>query len=1009
MRPPRSALLAVGLAACQDQGVTRFNSEPTAFIMSHQDGSPVVAGVEVELRGSVSDANHDAGALSVAWTVAGRPLCDPGPPAADGTTLCIAAIQADEVLLQLTVRDPEDATGTATATIDVLVGTPPTAEITAPSTDARLYSDVPVQLAGHVADAEDPATALTVTWEADGVSLGAASAASDGGVTGVATFDAGTHELALNATDTRGETARDTRAITVGGPNAAPTCSIDEPGDSASVPQGEPVLFRGTALDADIAAERLTASWASNRDGVLDAGSPGADGSLVFSTSTDLSAGAHTITLTVTDEVGAACSDQRVLTVSERPTLVVNAPLSGAVVTSEDAVRFSATVSDAEDDPQTLAVTWTSDRDGLFQTSTPDSSGEVAFSTDALSPAVHAITAQVTDSDGLRTSRLFNLEVTDCGLISWYDDADGDGYGDDGVRYDGCAPPSGYVAQGGDCDDGDAAINPGAAERCSTAGIDDDCDGAADESDAADATTWYTDSDGDGYGETTTATPACVQPSGAVVLAGDCDDSTTDVHPGQDEVCGNAVDEDCDGAAITCQVEVPLADADARFYGDDTGDQAGASVAGAGDVNGDGYDDLIIGAPWDDGAASDAGAAYLWSGPVTGDHSLADAAATLQGTQADDRAGRAVAGVGDLDSDGMDDLLVGAATECSSSSTGASVTGAAYLVHGPVSGTLGLGLADATLSGAANGDKAGFAVAAAGDVDGDGNPDLLIGSCGEDAGGSNAGAAYLLLGPITGSQSLSAAAATFQGERTSDLAASALAGGGDVNGDGYDDLLIGAYAEDSGGNASGSAYLVFGPYSGTLDLAYADAQLVGEAAQDFAGRAVAMVGDSDADGFDDLLIGASGNDGNGTGAGAAYLVRGATSSLSGAIDLSLADATLQGESTLAYAGRAVSGAGDLDADGFDDLLVGAHGDDGGGTAAGAAYLIYAPISGTLVLDEPEVKLVGEAAGDEAGFSVAAAGDVDGDGTPDVIVGAWAEATAGTDAGAAYLILGSSLP
>jgi hypothetical protein len=203
--------------------------------------------------------------------------------------------------------------------------------------------------------------------------------------------------------------------------------------------------------------------------------------------------------------------------------------------------------------------------------------------------------------------------------------------------------------------------------------------------------------------------------------------------------------------------------------------------------------------------------------------------------------------------------------------------------------------------------------------------------------------------------------------------------------------------------------LVYGPTTGDLDLAYADAQLIGENAQDFAGRAVSSAGDSNADGFDDLLVGASGHDGNGTAAGAAYLVLGSASSLTGSIDLSTANAVLQGESTLAYAGRAVSPAGDIDADTYDDLLIGAHGDDGSGTAAGAAYIAFSPLTGTIILDEPEYKLSGEAAGDEAGFAVGSAGDVDADGVPDIIVGAWTESTTGTNAGAAYLVLGASLP
>lgn len=1009
----RRVLLLVPLSACTgDAALQRFNSEPEAFIMSHQDGSPVVAATPVEFRGSVSDANHDATDLTVAWTVGGRELCPPGPPSTDGTTLCTASVGADESLLQLSVRDPDDALTSASVTLEVLTGTPPSAEITAPTSSTRLYSNAQVTLLGMATDAEDNPDALAATWEIDGTTLTTTTPASDGVVTGVATLEEGAHNLALIVEDTRGETDRATLSFTVGGPNTSPTCTIDEPLDEASVAEGDPVVFRGTALDSDIASELLQATWSSNRHpDALDTSPPGADGTLVFSTDPDqLSAGVHTITLTVNDEVGASCTSSILLTVSKKPTIEIVSPTSGTVLTSEDSVFFEAQVNDEEDPEDALEVTWTSDLEGLFNTTTPDSDGRTSFSKNDLTPGVHSVTATVTDSDGLQDSRLFNLEITDCGLIYWYRDDDGDGYGETADRHDGCTPPSAYVSDPGDCNDSDEDINPGASELCSTVGVDDDCDGSTDEDDAADANVFYDDGDEDGYGDTTTAATACVQPSGTVTSAGDCDDADSDINPAALEICGNAVDEDCDGVSLTCQVEVSLSDADAVFYGEDTGDHAGIAVAGAGDFDGDGVDDMLIGAPYHDAGGTNAGAAYVVQGPVTGAHSLADADSTFLGTQTDDRAGRAVAGIGDLDNDGVDEILIGAATECSSSSTGTSVTGTAYLLYGPSTGTSLLSYADVEISGTNTGDKTGFAVAGAGDVNNDGVPDLLVGSCGEDSGGSNAGMAYLLLGPVTADLDLNSADTAFTGERSSDLAASALAGAGDANGDGYDDLLIGAYADDSGGNASGSAYLMYGPATADTDLAYADAQLIGESAQDFAGRAVDGAGDTNNDGYDDLLIGASGSDLNGTASGAAYVVLGSASSLTGSLDLSTAHAVLVGETTLSYAGRAVSGWGDIDSDGNADFLVGAHGtDDGSSTAVGAGYIAYGPVTGSVVLDEPEYKLTGQATGDEAGYAIAHAGDIDSDGLPDVVVGAWQEQTAGVDAGAAYLVLGNSLP
>jgi len=152
--------------------------------------------------------------------------------------------------------------------------------------------------------------------------------------------------------------------------------------------------------------------------------------------------------------------------------------------------------------------------------------------------------------------------------LTWYADADGDGYGDAAAITDACSAPSGTVPGASDCDDSDAATHPGALEYCD--GHDDDCDGVTDEDDAADAPTWYGDADGDGYGEPTTTTRACAVPSGFAEAATDCDDGATATYPGATEWC-DGVDTDCDGTLDEDDAEDATtwyADMDGDAHGD---------------------------------------------------------------------------------------------------------------------------------------------------------------------------------------------------------------------------------------------------------------------------------------------------------------------------------------------------------------------------------------------------------------------------------------------------------
>ncbi|MFZ5477722.1 MAG: MopE-related protein [Myxococcota bacterium] len=586
---------------------------------------------------------------------------------------------------------------------------------------------------------------------------------------------------------------------------------------------------------------------------------------------------------------------------------------------------------------------------------------------------------------------------------AWYDgvDTDCDGWSDFDADLDGF--DSGDFG-GGDCDDADATVSPAADEACDASNTDEDCDGLADDddTDADGKSTFYADGDGDGYGDPDASAEYCDAPADYLADDTDCDDSSDAVSPGAAEVCGNGVDDNCDDAANGCgpSGDQSIADADGVVLGVDASDNAGRALTGIGDIDGDGMDDLLVGAWGGDAGGTNSGEAYVLYGPVTDYTALSEATETLLGEDPSDYAGYAVQGIGDATGDGTPDFLVGAYGD----DVGGSEAGAVYLVSGGLSGSLDLADATAKITGEDASDDLGQALASVGDVTGDGIADYVAGAINDDDGGSNAGAAYLVAGDTVGDVDAGLAEGKIYGEDRDDAAGVALAGGSDLDGDGIEDLLVAARGDDTSGFECGAVYLLYMPVSGSLDLASADAKVYGVRASDGLYRA-AMVGDVDGDGGEDFAVGATSARGSAGQTGVAYVF---TSLPAGSVAASTADTTLEGVTASDSAGAGLAGAGDLDADGTDDLLVGASAlDDGADRDVGALYLLFGSLAtGTSALDDvADATYTGEDGSDALGTYLTAAGDLDGDGFADFAAGIPASDDAGTDAGAVHVILG----
>ncbi|MBM75849.1 MAG: hypothetical protein CMK59_10650 [Proteobacteria bacterium] len=411
MSPANIVLLGI-LGCSNDDGVKVFNTQPEAIITSHEDNDPILEGYWTVFRGSVSDANHDYSQLTATWFNQTGEICPPTTPQPDGTVECSVQATIYEAEITLEVKDALNATNSTSVPLSVEPTEPPVAQILSPNINGSYYADYKVPLQAIISDAEDVPQDLSAYWESDidGILDVDAIPNANGQLDNAIYLSQGEHFIKLFVEDQSGKVGTESVSINVKPHNSAPSCSFLLPQGGGVETYGQVVIFQGTARDIDVPYEWLTVNWESSIDGEIGSSQPDGTGNVIFTTNT-LSVGTHVLSMTVEDEVGLSCTRDILFTIGNAPSLEITQPSDGSSFSEGTGILFAAEISDSEDLPSDLVVSWTSDIDGALYEHSPNADGIAQISINTLSYGMHNITASVFDTSGLYTDQIISIEV----------------------------------------------------------------------------------------------------------------------------------------------------------------------------------------------------------------------------------------------------------------------------------------------------------------------------------------------------------------------------------------------------------------------------------------------------------------------------------------------------------------------------------------------------------------------------------------------------------------------